>query len=110
MSCFLAPPLEIHCASPINPDLGLAHTYSYTLVVADDFSADLECDEDAPHQYDVVETHKETSGPLFQRKTYNNDVSVNDRPTKCGGDVEGPQASASNTKRSVSALLDGSKL
>lgn len=76
-------------------------------MVADDFSADLECDGDAPHGYDEVERHQDTSGPTFQRKTYNNDVSAKDRPTKCGREVEGPHSSSSNTKRSLSALLNG---
>lgn len=83
------------------------YTHLCTLVVTDDFSVDLECDRDAPHGYDVVERHQDTSGSPFQRKTYNNDVSVKDRPTKCGREVEGPHSSSSNTKRSLSALLNG---
>lgn len=79
-------------------------------MVADDFSADLECDRDAPHVYDVVERHQDTGGPPFQRKTYNSDVSVKDRPPKGGIEVERPHSSSSNTKRSLSALLIGQKL
>lgn len=75
---------------------------------AEDFSADLECERDAPRGYDVVERHQDTSGPPGQRKTYNNDVHVKDRATKFGREVEGPHLSFSNTKRSaLSALLNG---
>lgn len=76
-------------------------------MVTEEFSADLECDRDAAHGYDVVERHQDTSSPPFQRKTYNNDVSVKDRPTRCGREVEEPHSSSSNTKRSLSALLNG---
>lgn len=76
-------------------------------MVADDFSADLECDRDVPPVHDEVERHEDTSGPPFQRKTYNNDVSVKDRPPKSSIEVERPHSSSSNTKRSLSALLNG---
>lgn len=76
-------------------------------MVTEDFSARLECDRDAPGGYDVVERHQDPSGPPFQRKAYNNDVSVNDRPT-FGGEVEGPHPSSSDMRRSaLTALLDG---